>query len=127
MKETIIIIVIIIIIVGGDILMNKYLENSSQDLVHDLKELENKINNNEDVETIKEQAKHIYKKWEKTEEGWAMLVLHSELDSIETSLIKMKVDIEENDMSLCLEELKTSIFLINHISEKEKFCLKNII
>ena len=126
MKETIIIIVIIIIIVGGDILMNKYLENSSQDLVHDLKELENKINNNEDVETIKEQAKHIYKKWEKTEEGWAMLVLHSELDSIETSLIKMKVDIEENDMSLCLEELKTSIFLINHISEKEKFCLKNI-
>ena len=55
-----------------------------------------------------------------------MLVLHSELDSIETSLIKMKVDIEE-DKNMFLEELKTSIFLINHIYEKEKFCLKNII
>ena len=55
-----------------------------------------------------------------------MIVLHSELDLIETSIIKMKTQIEEDNFDIAKEELDTSIFLINHISEKEKFCLKNI-
>ena len=32
----------------------------------------------------------------------------------------------ENNLDIALEELETSIFLINHISEKERFCLKNV-
>ena len=129
MKETIIIIAILIIIIGGNFFTCKYLKNTSDDLVEDLKTLKKEINENkeEDVtEEIQKQAKNIYKKWEKTENTWAVIVLHSELDLIETSIIKMKVAIEENELDRCLEELETSIFLVKHISKKEKFCLKNV-
>ena len=126
MKETIIIITILTIIIGGDLFINRYLKNSSQNLIEYLKDLKYKIKNNVDSEELTKESKKIYNKWQETEEKWAIIVLHSELDQIETSLIKMKTEIEEDNLDIALEELETSIFLINHISEKEKFCLKNI-
>ncbi len=126
MKEIIIMVIILCIILGGDILICKYLKFSSQRLVVYLEDIEEQVKNSEDITDIKQKAEKCYKDWKETQKYWSMLVLHSELDSIGTSLIKMKVDIEE-DKSMFLEELKTSIFLINHIYEKEKFCLKNII
>ena len=127
MKETIIIITILVIIIGGDILENKYLKNSSQYLIEQLNNLKDKIKDeSHDIKELKKEANKIYKEWKKTDEKWAMLILHSELDLIETSLIKMKTQITENNLDIALEELETSIFLINHISEKERFCLKNV-
>lgn len=127
MKETIIIITILGIIIGTDIYVSRYLKNSSQKIIEDLNNLKEKIDEGvtENNEMIK-QANEIYDKWQKTEEEWAMLVLHSELDQIEIALIKMKTQIKENNLDIGLEELETSIFLINHINIKEKFCLKNI-
>lgn len=127
MKETIIIITILVIIIGGDILENKYLKNSSQYLIEQLNSLKDKIKDeSHNFKELKKEANKIYKEWKKTDEKWAMLILHSELDLIETSLIKMKTQITENNLDIALEELETSIFLINHISEKERFCLKNV-
>ena len=40
--------------------------------------------------------------------------------------IPMKAQIEEGELERSIEEIDASIFLVNHISEKEKFCLKNI-
>lgn len=127
MREFLIIIIILGLIIGGDILVNKYLENSSEIIIGDLKILKNKIK--EDIyetKVLTDEANKIYEKWKKTEEKWAIIVLHSELDLIETSLIKMKTEIEENNLDIAQEELETSIFLVNHISEKEKFCIKNV-
>ena len=127
MKETIIIITILVIIIGGDILENKYLKNSSQYLIEQLNNLKDKIKDeSHNFKELKKEANKIYKEWKKTDGKWAMLILHSELDLIETSLIKMKTQITENNLDIALEELETSIFLINHISEKERFCLKNV-
>jgi len=126
MREFIIIIIILGLIIGGDILVNKYLDNSSEILIGELKSLKNKINEKYDTKVLVEEANKIYEKWSKTEEKWAIIVLHSELDLIETSLIKMKTQIKENNLDIAQEELETSIFLVNHISEKEKFCIKNI-
>ena len=127
MREYIIIIIILILIIGGDIFINKYLENSSQNLIKELQNLQSKIDDKtySNEELIKE-ANDIYDKWHKTDKKWAIIVLHSELDLIETSLIKMKTEIKEENLDIAQEELETSVFLINHISEKEKFCLKNV-
>ena len=54
------------------------------------------------------------------------MVLHSELDLIETSFVKMKAQIEEGELNKSMEEIETGIFLVDHINEKEKLCLKNI-
>ena len=131
MKEVIIIIIILMVIISGDILINNYLRKSSQSLIGNLKILKEEMNREEIKEEINKEElvkkeNMIYDNWQKIEEKWAIMVLHSELDLIETSLIKMKTEIEEDNLDIAKEELETSIFLINHISEKEKFCIKNI-
>ena len=127
MKEALIVITIIIIIIGADLILNNYLKQSSKGLLNSLEELKGKINKNEEgIKELEVRADKIYHNWNKVEEKWAMLVLHSELDQIETALIKTKSRIKEYNLKDCLEEIETSIFLINHISEKEKFCLKNV-
>ena len=129
MKDFIIISIILIIIIRGAIYTQKYIDKTCHELTEDLNDLKKMmidIKQSGDSEDIVKKVNEIYNKWEETEEGWAIIVLHSELDLIETSFIRMKTAIEEDEINRGLEELETSIFLINHISEKEKFCLKNI-
>lgn len=127
MKEFIIIFIILIIIIGGAIYTNNYLNNSSQKMVNMLEGLKQKVEHEENnIEELKTEVENVYNEWENMEKKWAFIVLHSELDLIETSFIKMKAQIEEGELSRSIEEIETSIFLVNHISEKEKFYLKNI-
>lgn len=126
MKELTIIFIILIIIVGGALYIDKYLEKTSNELASMLKNLRQSANSDKSIEDIKKESEILYERWKEVEEGWALTVMHSELDLIETSLTKMKSQIEEGELSKCIEEIDTSIFLVKHISEKEKFCLKNI-
>lgn len=126
MKEITIVLFILIIIIGGALYVDKYLENTSNELAGMLKNLKSDINSDKSIEDIKKESQKIYNKWKEVEEGWALTVTHEELDLIETSLIKMKAQIEEESLSKSIEEIDISIFLVKHISEKEKFCLKNI-
>ena len=127
MKEFTIIFIILIIIVGGAIYTNNYLNNSSQKMVSMLEDLKQKVGHKENnMEELKTEVEKVYDEWENTEKKWAFIVLHSELDLIETSFVKMKAQIEEGELKKSMEEIEASIFLVNHISEKEKFCLKNI-
>lgn len=126
MKEITIVLFILIIIIGGALYVDKYLENTSNELAGMLKNLKSDIKSDKSIEDIKKESKEIYNKWKEVEEGWALTVVHEELDLIETSLIKMKAQIEEESLSKSIEEIDISIFLVKHISEKEKFCLKNI-
>ena len=95
-------------------------------MLEDLKEKINLADDANNLEDIKNEGKSIYDKWKDTEEQWAFIVLHSELDLIETSFVRMKAQIEEGELERSIEEIDACIFLVNHISEKEKFCLKNI-
>ena len=127
MKEFTIIFIILIIIVGGAIYTNNYLNDYSQKMVSMLEDLKQKVGHKENnMEELKTEVEKVYNEWENTEKKWAFIVLHSELDLIETSFVKMKAQIEEGELKKSMEEIETSIFLVNHISEKEKFCLKNI-
>ncbi len=127
MKEIIIIITILIIIFTGSILIQNYLNKSSDLLVAELDDIKRSIENNElkNEELIKK-TEEIYKKWEKTNEKWSVIILHDEIDLIETSLIKMKTEIKSGEIGDAMAEIETSIFLLNHIKEKEKTSLKNI-
>lgn len=129
MKEWIIIVIILIIIIGGALYIQSYLNKTSEEIVGELSSLKEKIKQAQDTENraeIKMEVNRIYNKWKKIEEKWAVIVFHSELDLIETSFIKMKSEIENGELAKSIEELETAVFLVNHISETEKFCLKNV-
>ena len=124
MKEIIIIISILIIIFTGSIVTQKYLNRTSDLLVEDIKnDLEK---NNLDSEKLAKKSEDMYKKWEEINAKWSIIILHDEIDLIETSLTKMKAEIKSGEIKDVMAELDTSIFLINHIKEKEKTSLKNI-
>lgn len=129
MKEICIIIVILVLIIGTAIWVQSYLNNTTEYLLKDLKILEKElISSKEDNNrgNIVKKGNEIRKKWNKIENGWAIIILHDELDMIETSLIKMSANIEYGTISDSIEELENLIFLVEHISDKEEFNIKNI-
>lgn len=127
MKEMIIIISILIIIFTCSIVTQRYLNRTSDLLVDDLKEIKQNIENKDlDEKELAKKAEEMYEKWEKINAKWSIIVLHDEIDLIETSLIKMKTFVKAEEIEECMAELDTSIFLLNHIKEKEKTSLKNI-
>ena len=127
MRETIIIILILTIIIVGAIVTQNYLNKTADLVVGKLNKLKENIKQeNIKEEELKQQVEDVYNSWESVNEKQSTIVLHDEIDLIETSLVKMKSGIESGDYDDSIRELDTSIFLLNHIKEKEKLCLKNI-
>ena len=127
MKEIIIIIVILIIIISGASYTQKFLNSTADILVSKLEELKNGIEKNSmSAQEMEEKSDEIYGEWEDINEKWSVIVLHDEIDLIETSLIRMKSKIKTENFEESMEDLDTSIFLVKHIKEKEKTSLKNI-
>ena len=127
MRETTIIIIILIIIFCVAIYTQKYLNDTVDVLVGKLENLKRDIEENKiKEEELKQKSDNIYGEWKKINEKWSIIVLHDEIDLIETSLIRMKSKIKTGDIEGSMEDLDTSIFLVKHIKEKEKTSLKNI-
>jgi len=128
-KQVILIISILIIIIGGTLYASMYISKSSSELIGKLQELRKEINSGDagaDNSRPKQNANTIYDKWEKTSKSWSIIILHNELDLIETSLVSMKTNIETGDKNKALEELDKSVDLLNHIVEKETFSFRNV-
>ena len=127
MKEITIIILILIIIFGGAIYTQKFLNGTADMLVSKLENLKTDLENkSKEQKILEEQTDEIYGEWEDINEKWSVIVLHDEIDLIETSLIRMKSKIKTGSLDESMEDLDTSIFLLKHIKEKEKTSLKNI-
>ena len=118
---------IIIIIFAGSIITQMYLNKTSALLIDKLENIKSDIENEKfDREKVSKKAEEMYSEWEKINEKWSVIILHDEIDLIETALIKMKAEIKSGEIEDSMAEIDTSIFLLNHIKEKEKTSLKNI-
>ena len=129
MRDAIIITIILSIILGGHIYTRNFLRTTVGELEDKIEGLKEEIvlaKEIEDKQNIKDIINDLETKWEEIEKKWAIIVIHDEIDSIETSLMKIKSNVETGELNKTLEEIEVSLFLINHIAEREKFCLKNI-
>lgn len=127
MKQVIIIIIVLIIIFGGACYIQNFLDNTSDMIVSKLENLKTDLQTgNIDENRLKEETDEIYGEWEDINEKWSVIVLHDEIDLIETALIRMKSKIKIGEIDESMEDIDTSIFLLKHIKEKEKTSLKNI-
>lgn len=134
MREVIIILIILISIISISNLTQKHLKDTGLELTSKLLELKTELNKlilKKEEETIsstkaKEISQQIYEKWEQLNKTWSIIVMHMELDQIELSILGVKASVEIGDLEEGREELEKSIFLIEHIKEKESFKLKNI-
>ncbi len=130
MKDVIIIIVIIALIVVGDIGTKRYLNKTVDELLGTLEELKSNVilaKENDSRDKIKEEMKQVDEKWEKTNKIWAVLVMHQEVDNIEQALVRAKSNINDGELETALQEIETAIFFSEHVKEREKLSLYNIL
>lgn len=123
-KEISIIIVILVIIFSANFIVLKHLEDTSDVLIQKIAEINYNIKENIDV--AKELINELEEKWEETNRTWSTIVIHQELDQIELSLLTAKAAVENGLVDDALIEVNKLNFLLEHISEKESFKLKNI-
>lgn len=129
MKEYLIIIAILIIIFAGAIYTKNFLNKTTDKVLKELEELKTEISKTEedrDDENIEKLAEKICNEWFETNHSLSVIVVHSELDSIQIALTRLKTKIIEGEINESLEELEVTKFLLENLAEKERFNLKNI-
>ena len=124
-KEIIIIMVVISLIVGLDIITNNYTKQSLEIMTSELNILRKYILN-EDKTKAQEQMKFVKEKWEERDKVLAFYIEHDELEKVETELTGLSADINAQEYKHCIAELDTTIFILEHIQDKEKIQLISI-
>ena len=127
-KEIFIIISIIIIIISSNFLIQNYLKNSSQEFIDKTAEVSDLLINNEDInyDDIKGKVGELESKWSEVENIWMLILLHSDLDLIDQSINELKSSLELKNKEISYLNAKNLQFLIENISEKNEFNIKNI-
>ena len=124
-KEIIIILVVIAMVIGVDVISNNYTKSSFDIITSKLNVLKEYIlKEDKDKTTLKMQE--IKEEWEKRYKLLAFYIEHDELEKVETEMVKMEADIEVEEFKHCISEVETTIFILEHIQEKEKFQLESI-
>jgi hypothetical protein len=113
------------VLIAAGIYTEIYLFNSAEQINADIVLLNNNIINN-NWKNAKKNYDKLTINWDKTENTWDLIVDHQERDKITISLAALEQYINTENKSLSLGELNILKKLIEHIPEKEKFCLKNI-
>lgn len=124
-KEFIIIIVVIALIVGLDIITNNYTKQSLEIMTNELNVLREYILS-EDKQKAEKQMLIVKEKWEDRYKTLAFYIEHDELEKVETELTGLSADINVEEYKHCIAELDTTIFILEHIQEKEEFHLRSI-
>ena len=124
-KEIIIIIVVVTLVVTLDVTFNNYTKIAVEELSKELDILRIEILEEND-KNAQEQMKNIKEKWRKKYNIMAYYIEHDELEKVETELVRLSADIDMKEYKHCINELETSIFILQHIQQKERIDLKSI-
>ncbi len=117
--------IIFVLLIASGIYTQIYLFNSADKISTDITLLSKDINE-DNWKNAKKKYNKLTKKWEQTENTWDLIVDHEERDKIALNIAALEQYINTKNKSLSLGELNMLKQLIEHIPEKEKFCLKNI-
>ena len=129
MRDILIVVFVLIAIFGGGIYTENYLKNSADNISNKLEKLKQHTiiaKQTENREQINKEIDDIKKEWEDISELWSVIVVHQDIDSIETALIKSKSNIENGELEDALQEIETAKFFVKHVRDRERVSLKNI-
>ena len=124
-KEIIIVILVIALIIGLDVITNNYTEASVSILSDELNILREDILQ-EDKENAQTQMMNIKNIWEEKYNILAYYIEHDELEKVETELTSLAAFLNVEEYGECISELDKTIFVLEHIEEKEKFDVRSI-
>ena len=129
MRDITIIIIILITIFAGDLVVNRYLGHTTDELIKNLTSLKEnvvKASETENRDEVKDEMGKVEESWKRISEIWAIFVIHQEVDNIEQALIKTKSMINDGNIEDAIPEIETAIFFVEHVKQREKLMLENI-
>ena len=124
MKRILVICIIIIAsIIISDLFLQRYVENTFDEMSSTLKEIESNLNDSD--ESMKK-INSIDETWKNNYTKMACFLEHDELEKINTQITIIKAGIEVQDTEYVHEEIGRAVYIIQHIKQKESFKLDNI-
>lgn len=117
--------VLLIGIIGLSWFTLSYLDNSAQEMLQLVDDLES-IVKKENWSSTEAPLKSIVSLWKKVEKRWTIVLDHRETDEIELTLARLKSFVETQEQGSALAELSALRFLLEHIPGKEQLLLHNI-
>ena len=137
-REIISIIIIIFLIISMDMITEKYTKKTVEDISNKLIEVRNigsilKKNeekgeeNKRQKDIINEKINLVYDDWKKKSKILSYYLEHDEIEKVETDIVNIKSFVEVEDYDMTIEEIDSCIYVLNHIENKEKLSLSNIL
>ena len=136
MKRTLVVcIIIIIFIVMSDLLLRKYADNKFDYMIGKLTDITNSIklvgdkpemvsNNTDGNKKIIEDLESM---WEKDYTIMSCYLEHNELEKVKTQMVIIRAGMETNDVSYIYEEVNRAVYIIEHIKDKSRLKIDNIL
>ena len=125
-KEVIITIMIVVLIFCVDTLTNRYTVEATRNLSNDLAMIREELKDESNTQEIRDKIDEIFSKWRQYYNVLAYYIEHDELEKVETELTMLKAYEESKKYDECVNTIDTTIFILNHIEDKEKFMLRSI-
>lgn len=113
------------VIIAAGLCTVSFLRSSSEKLENHITVMESNIASGH-WEKAGEELSSLEQLWDRTQKKWTVLLDHSEIDSIDTSLSRLSNFIASKSQPLSLGETAVLRQYIRHIPEKESFTLKNV-
>lgn len=105
---------------------NRSLAASAQELSGKVESIAGAVSR-QDWQQAEKQMAALEKTWNKKKNWWPALMDHQEIDNIESSIARTREYITAREIGLSRGEISQLKLMINHIPEKEKLNLKNIL
>lgn len=126
-KELIITILVFLIIFISDIFLQNYIKGSVEEIKNDLENLKKEVlDSGIESKELEEKVKTIYEKWEIKNKVLTFFVEHDELEKVNTELNKIKGYFEVDMKDDSVTDINETIYVLEHIREKQKVSLKNV-
>ncbi len=124
-KEFIIIFFVIALIVTLDVITNNYTKTSVNLLTEELSSLEQSLKDKNN-EKITSKMSNINNEWEKRYGKLAYYIEHDELEKVGTEITRLSAYINVQEYDEAQNETATTVFILQHIEDKEKFSVRSI-
>lgn len=126
MRIYVAVVVVLLLVLAVSFATLDKLNSTAKELVEDFDGLEEAIATG-NWAAAGHDVEELARKWNQHKDWWAIVIDHREIDNIEMSLIRIGQYICMQDRALAAGELAVLKQLLEHIPEKEKVNLKNIL
>lgn len=126
MRLYVMIITLVVLMLGLGVFTLQLLSGTTKDITSNFDHIYDSINN-QDWKAAEEQIAGAEELWSKHKNWWAVVIDHQEIDNIDESFSKIGEYIKSHDKALSSGELVVLKQFLEHIPEKEKINLKNIL